>query len=101
MSTPVSAPANATLSLADVVHAPELASLELLAHALRVASLALVAQYPHLLGDANGRVCHHADPVAQLADRLLGRARQLDILLRRYRTAIAAVRDLPDDDLPF
>jgi hypothetical protein len=85
----------------DLVSAPELAALDLLTHAVHVAGLALIAQYPHLLGDEQGRVRHEGDPVAELAERLLHRARNLDDVIGRYREAIANAHRPADDDLPF
>lgn len=91
------------LSPVDLLGAPELAAIDLLHHALHVVGLALLAQYPHLLGDEYGRVRHDGDAVAQLAERLLRRARDLDDVIGRYRQA-AANAQRPhdnDDDLPF
>lgn len=91
-----------TLTPLELLGAPELAALDLLHHAVHVVGLALLAQYPHLLGDEYGRVRHDGDPVAQLAQRLLGRARALDDLIARYRHAVAnAQRPDNDDGLPF
>lgn len=102
--TPVLRPAMApttTLTPVDLLAAPELAALDLLRHAIHVAGLALVAQYPHLLGDEYGRVRHDGDAVAELAERLLRRARALDDILGRYRTAVANGNRPGNDDLPF
>lgn len=90
------------LSPVDLLGAPELAAIDLLHHALHVVGLALLAQYPHLLGDEYGRVRHDGDALAQLAERLLRRARDLDHVIDRYRHAAAnAQRHDTDDDLPF
>ena len=49
-----------------------------------------------------GRVRHDGDAVAELAERLLRRARALDDVIGRYRQAVAnAQRPDNDDDLPF
>lgn len=86
----------------DLISAPELAALDLLSHAMHVAGLALLAQHPHLLGDEHGLVQHHGDPVAELAERLLHRARALDDVIARYREAIANAHSAAvNDDLPF
>lgn len=85
----------------DLVAAPELAALDLLHHAMHVAGLALIAQYPHLLGDEYGRVRHDGDVVAELAERLLHRAHDLDHVIAAYREAIANAHPPADDDLPF
>ena len=95
-------PTTTTLTPVDLLGAPELAALDLLHHAVHVVGLALLAQYPHLLGDQYGRVCHDGDPLAQLAQRLLGRARALDDVIHRYRQAVAnANRPDNNNDLPF
>jgi len=102
-STPHSRAAPAPpLTPIDLLGAPELATLDLLGHALHVAGLALLAQYPHLLGDEYGRIRHDGDIVAQLAEQLLRRARALDDVLRRYRQAVAnANRPDGHDDTAF
>jgi hypothetical protein len=90
------------LTPVDLLAAPELAAIDLLDHAVHVAGLALLAQYPHLLGDEYGRVPHDGDAVAELAERLLRRARALDRVIARYRRAVAnAQRADSNDDLPF
>ncbi len=92
----------APITPVDLISAPELAALDLLTHAVHVAGLALLAQYPHLLGDEHGLVRHHGDPVAELAERLLHRAHALDDVIARYREAIAnAHPHAANDDLPF
>ena len=97
-----SPPPATPLTPVDLLAAPELAALDLLGHAVNVAGLALIAQYPHLLGDEYGRVRHDGDAVAELAERLLRRARALDDVIGRYRQAVAnAQRPDNDDDLPF
>jgi len=96
------APAAPPLTPVDLLGAPELAALDLLHHAVHIVGLALLAQYPHLLGDQDGRVRHDGDPVAELAERLLRRAGALDDVIGRYRHAVAnAQRPDNDDDLPF
>lgn len=91
-----------TLTPLELLGAPELAALDLLHHAVHVVGLALIAQYPHLLGDDYGRVRHDGDVVAELAERLLRRAGALDDIIGRYRQAVAnAQRPDNDDDLPF
>jgi hypothetical protein len=75
--------------------------LEVLSHAIHVAWLTLIAQYPHLLGDEYGRVRHDGDAGAELAERLLHRARALDAIVDRYRQTVALVNRTPDNDLPF
>jgi hypothetical protein len=99
--TPSAQSRPAGLTLEEVLHAPELASLELLAHALNVARVAILAQYPYLLGDEHGRVDLDSDPVAKLADRLLEHAFPLEHILRRYRAAIANTIRRTGDDFPF
>lgn len=94
-------PARPALGLEDLIAAPELAALELLDHALHIAVLALVAQYPHLLGDESGQVRHHGDPLAAIAECLLDATAMLRPILERYRLALAARHDGNDDDLPF
>ncbi len=85
----------------DLLSAPELAALDLLHHAMHVAGLALIAQYPHLLGDEYGRARHDGDAVAELAERLLRRARALDDIIGRYRRAVAKANQPGNDDVPF
>jgi hypothetical protein len=89
------------LSPVDLLGAPELAALDLLRHAVHVAGLALIAQYPHLLGDQYGRVRHDGDAAAHLAERLLRRAHALDEIIARYRRAVANSNPTTVDDLPF
>jgi hypothetical protein len=95
------APAAPPLTPIDLLGAPELAALDLLHHAVHVVGLALIAQYPHLLGDEYGRVRHDGDAVAELADRLLRRAGALDDVIGRYRQAIVNANRPDNDDLPF
>jgi hypothetical protein len=91
----------AALSLADVLNAPELALLDVLAYAANLAKVALLAQHPHLLGDQSGQVCIDDDPIAQGAAEIIDRAVDLSTALRRYRRAIANAATRPDDDFPF
>lgn len=91
----------AALSLADVLNAPELAVLDVLAHAANLAKMALLAQHPHLLGDESGRVCIDDDTIAQAAAQVIDRAVDLSTALQRYRRAIANAATRPDDDFPF
>lgn len=94
--------ARPALGLEDLIAAPELAALELLDHALHLAVLAVVAQYPHLLGDESGHVRHHGDSLAAMAERLLNATAALRPVLERYRVAVVDARhDANDDDLPF
>jgi hypothetical protein len=91
----------AALTLEAVLNAPELAVLDVLAHAANIARLALFAQHPHLLGDEFGRVCTDDDPIAQCASEIIDRALDLSASLRRYRRAVANASTLRDDDFPF
>jgi len=91
----------AVLTLEEVLQAPELAALDLLAHALNVVRVAIVAQHPYLLGDERGCVDLDSDPIAQLADRLLEHAFPLEHILRRYRAAIANTIRRTGDEFPF
>jgi hypothetical protein len=94
--------ARPALGLEDLIAAPELAALKLLDHALHVATLAVLAQYPHLLGDEYGQVRHDGDPVALMAERLLDATAKLRPVLELYRRAVVDARhDRDDDDLPF
>jgi len=95
------APPPTPLTPVDLLSAPELAALDLLHHAMHVAGLALIAQYPHLLGDEYGLVRHDGDAVAELAERLLRRARALDDIIGRYRRAVANANRPGNDDVPF
>jgi hypothetical protein len=94
-------PARSALGLEDVIAAPELAALEVLDHALQVATLAALAQYPHLLGDEYGRVRHDGDPAATIAESLLDAMAKLRAILDWYRRAAVDARHHRDDDLPF
>ena len=96
------APSSAPTPLcpADLVAAPELASLALVEHALHTALLALVAAHPTLqdLADPD-------EPLSlRLARRFVGATTTLHRVLARYRAAVYdALRPtlrLPDD-LPF
>lgn len=89
------------LTPVDLLDAPQLAALDLLRHAVHVTGLALIAQHPHLLGNEQGLVCHDGDLVAELAERMLRRARALDHSIARYREAIADANRADDQDLPF
>jgi hypothetical protein len=93
--------AGCDLTLTDVLNAPELALLDVLAHAAHIANVALIAQHPHLLGDEHGRVCLDGDLMAQRAAEIIDRAFDLSGAVRRYRQAIANVTTLRDDDFPF
>jgi hypothetical protein len=92
--------ARPALGLEDLIAAPELAAFELLGQALQVATLAALAQYPHLLGDESGRVRHDGDPLATIAESLLDAMAQLRAVLDWYRRAALDARHR-DDDLPF
>jgi len=94
-------PASPALGLEDLIEAPELAALELLAHALQVATLAVLAQYPHLLGDEQGRVRHDGDSLAPIAESLLDAIAKLRAVLEWYQRAAVATRLHRNDDLPF
>jgi hypothetical protein len=85
----------------ELLNAPELAVLDVLDHALHVARVALIAQYPHLLGDECGRMHLDGDPIAQSAADLIDQAFDVSIVLRRYRRAIANATTVRDDDFPF
>jgi hypothetical protein len=91
----------AALSLVDLLNAPELATLDVLEHAVHVARVALIAQHPHLLGDESGRTGADGDPIAQRAAEIIDRALGLSVALRRYRRALAKASTLHDDDFPF
>lgn len=86
----------------DLVLAPELAAIILLEHALDIAVLALVAEYPTLIDDfARER---DADPAVSLALTICRRSGNLQDTLRRYRGAMRdAARSAVahEDDLPF
>ena len=94
-------PASPALGLDELIEAPELAALELLDHALQVATLAALAQYPHLLGDEHGRVRHDGDPLATIAESLLDAIAKLRAVLDWYRRVAVDARLHRDDDLPF
>lgn len=95
-------PATPALGLGELIAAPELAALDLLDHALRVATLAVLAQHPHLLGDEYGRVAHDGDPVAATAERWVLAMAKLRPILEHYRRAVVdACHDRGNDDLPF
>jgi hypothetical protein len=85
----------------DLIGAPELAALDMLAHCVHVACLAIIAQYPHLLGDESGRVLHHGHKVAKLAEQLIHRAGSLENIVASYRLAIADAHRSRDEDLLF
>jgi hypothetical protein len=88
----------------ELVHAPELATIALLEHALDLAAQALLAEHPTLADDfARAR---GGSPVLTLANTICRRATALEQALRRYRLAVrdavAPSRSCdPDDDLPF
>jgi hypothetical protein len=83
----------------DLVAAPELAALDMLAHGVHVACLAIIARYPHLLGDESGRVLHDGDNAAKLAERIIRRAGALETVVARYRQAIADAHRSRENDL--
>lgn len=93
--------AAAPLTLVEILNAPELAALDVLTHAAHIATVALIAQHPHLLGDEYGRQCLDGDPVAQRAAGLIEHAFALSGAVRRYRSALANAATLRDDDFPF
>ena len=102
MKAPPARPPPVPLTPNILLAAPELAALEMLGHAVHVVGLALIAQYPNLLGDEYGLVRHDGDAVSELAEKLLRRAHALDDVIGRYRRAVAsAQRTNYDDDLPF
>ena len=90
----------AALTLVDLLNAPELAVLDVLGHAVDVARVALIAQYPHLLGDDHGLAHLDSDPIAQGAADRIDRALDRSLALRRSRRAIATATSLRDDDFP-
>jgi hypothetical protein len=94
-------PASPALGLDDLIETPELAALELLGHALQVATLAALAQYPHLLGDEYGRIRHDGDPLATMAESMLDAIAKLRAVLDGYRRLVVDARHRRDDDLPF
>jgi hypothetical protein len=91
----------AVLTLVDLLNAPELAILDVLAYAVNVARVAVITQHPHLLGDEHGHVHLDGDRIAQGAAELLDRALELSAALHRYRRAIANAATVRDDDFPF
>lgn len=88
----------------ELVHAPELATIALLEHALGLAMQALLAEHPTLADDfARPR---DDGPVLTLAHTICRRAAALERALRRYRQAVrnaVAPSGSTDrgDDLPF
>lgn len=79
----------------EIDHAPEVALLAVLDHALDIAAAAVVAAHPNLLDDEPfyrqlGR------PEMKAADAILTRARRLRDALNRYRRAVAALRASTD-----
>jgi hypothetical protein len=63
--------------------------------------VALIAQYPHLLGDPAACLDPDGDPIAQAAFDVLERAFDLSAALRRYERQIANASTLRDDDFSF
>jgi hypothetical protein len=88
----------------ELVHAPELATIALLEHALDLAARALLAEHPTLADDFAGT--RDDGPVLTLAHAISRQAAVLEQALRRYRQAVretaAPVRCCDcRDDLPF
>ena len=85
----------------DLSWAPELASLEIVESAVRMALLALLAVHPTLDDFAEP----DEPPSLRRARRLLASAASLDVSLRRYRVAVLdSIRPRPapvPDDSPF
>jgi hypothetical protein len=85
----------------DLSCAPELASLEIVESAVRMALFALLAVHPTLDDFAEP----DEPPSLRRARRLLASASSLDVALRRYRVAVLdAIRPRPapeTDDSPF
>lgn len=71
------------------MHAPELAALAVLEHAIHCARLALLAQHPQLLDDEDALARGDADPGADVAERFLDRAHEMYVVIQRYRVAVA------------
>ena len=88
-------------TIVDLLNAPELAVLDVLAHAARLARLALVVQHPHLLGHDRASRGDDGDPVARCAVELHDCALDLSAALRHYRRALKDATTLGDDDFPF
>lgn len=70
----------------DLVGAPQLAALEILANVLQVAEQALLAEHQDLA--AGEEPTTDADPQTWIADSILVQIHVLQQNLRRYRTAI-------------
>jgi hypothetical protein len=93
----------------EIDHAPELALLAVLDHALDILAAAVVAAHPNLTDDEPFyRQLHR--PEVKAADVILTHARRLRVALGRYRRAIAELhaetvneQDSPGglDEIPF
>jgi hypothetical protein len=79
-----------------LVHAPELAALMLLEHALSLAADALVAEHMTLIDDF--RSPREQGSVVLLADVICRRAASLSETLWRYRQAVRAAASQPAGD---
>jgi hypothetical protein len=90
---------------ADLINAPELAALALVAHALDVLGRVLVTVHPELFDThpIDGDACERLSAAASAADELLVHADRVLRVIREYRAAVAPVRIsvVPDDSFPF
>jgi hypothetical protein len=74
----------------EIEHAPEVALLAVIDHALDILAAAVVAAHPNLTDDEPFyRQLHR--PEVKAADAILTHARRLRVALGRYRRAIAAL----------
>jgi len=78
----------ATLTPFDVMDAPELAALAVLAHAIDVAWVAMLAQHGDLL-DPDAPTSSAPQPGAALSMPFFNGAHALTLVIRRYRAAVA------------
>lgn len=94
--------APATLTPFDVMDAPELAALAVLAHAIDVAWVAMLAQHGDLL-DPDTPTSSTTQPGAALSAPFFNGAHALTLVIRRYRAAVAqaaAEREASGDAVP-
>ena len=100
---PVPPATTVSLTVPDLVVAPELAAIVLLEHALEVAACALLAEHPTLIDDFHRP--RDQGPVVSLAHTICLRAGTLRHALARYRHAVRDAAslgdDAADDDMPF
>jgi hypothetical protein len=83
---------------ADLIDAPQLAALAMLASAIRITRSALLAEHTELLADDRPLSGQSPDRTTRIAERLLRSTSELSAALRDYRSAAISVIELEHDD---